>query len=60
MACRVLAHGVDAVVNHASRAGKILFTIEACLNDSYDVINDSVAVVSTPSDPPADWSSVAE
>ena len=51
----------DAVVKSTlSGPEKILFTIEACLNDSYDVINDSVAVVLDAKWTPADWSSVAD
>ncbi len=39
---------------------KILFAIDACLNDGYDVINDSVAVVLDAKWKPADWSAVAD
>jgi uncharacterized Zn finger protein len=39
---------------------KILFAVEACLKDGYDVINDSVAVVLDAKWKPADWSAVAD
>jgi uncharacterized Zn finger protein len=39
---------------------KILFAIEACLNDGCDVINDSVAVILDAKWKPADWSTVAD
>ena len=51
----------DAVVKSTlSGPEKILFAIEACLNDGYDVINDSVAVVLDAKWKPADWSAVAD
>ena len=51
----------DAVVKSTlSGPEKILFAIEACLNDGYDVIDDSVAVILDAKWKPADWSAVAD
>ena len=51
----------DAVVKSTlSGPEKILFAIDACLNDDYDVIDDSVAVVLDAKWKPADWSAVAD
>jgi uncharacterized Zn finger protein len=51
----------DAVVKSTlSGPEKILFAVEACLNDGYDVINDSVAVILDAKWTPADWSAVAD
>jgi uncharacterized Zn finger protein len=51
----------DAVMKSTlSGPEKILFAIEACLNDGYDVIDDSVAVILDAKWKPADWSAVAD
>jgi uncharacterized Zn finger protein len=51
----------DAVVKSTlSGPEKILFAIEASLNDGYDVINDSVAVILDAKWKAADWSAVAD
>lgn len=51
----------DAVVKSTlSGPQKILFAIDACLSDGYDVMSDSVAVVLDAKWKPADWSAVAD
>ena len=51
----------DAVVKSTlSGPKKILFAIDACLNDDYDVIDDSAAVILDAKWKPADWSAVAD
>ena len=51
----------DAVVKSTlSGPEKILFAIDACLDDEYDVIDDSAAVVLDAKWKPADWSAVAD
>jgi len=51
----------DAVVKSTlSGPRKILFAIDACLKDGYDVIGDSSQVVLDAKWKPADWSAVAD
>jgi uncharacterized Zn finger protein len=51
----------DAVMKSTlSEPQKILFAIDACLSDGYDVIGDSAAAVLDAKRPPADWSAVAD
>ena len=51
----------DAVMKSTlSGPQKILFAIDACLEDGYDVIGDSAAVVLDAKWKPADWSAVAD
>ena len=51
----------DAIVKSSlSGPQKILFAIDACLNDDYDVIGDSADVILDAKWKPADWSAVAD
>ena len=51
----------DAVVKSTlSGSEKILFAVEACLDDDYDVVDDSAAVVLDAKWKLADWSAVAD
>jgi uncharacterized Zn finger protein len=51
----------DAVVKSTlSASQKILFAIDACLNDDYDTIDDSVGVILDTKWKSSDWSAVAD
>jgi uncharacterized Zn finger protein len=51
----------DAVAKSSlSGPQKILFAVDACLNDGYDVIGDSAEVILDAGWKPADWSAVAD